>query len=395
LMRREPKKSLVMPVLTSWDVLVKKFGSKSAPNDGAPEYWEDEVKKGRGESARLIKVGVDIPAIWAINDADQAITADLYINFTWNVNAKRNEIWDDKQRTFTQPIWKIRMRNGKLINNLQNSLEHSPMVDELSAGSESIEGQTTIIQRITITSNFSQKYDLRKFPFDTHEIEFIMRYFFIPYIHGTGDARRGRIIFYEDKGWNCRVKEGALKPSDEWEVIRDDEKEIYDRLTFTLGLTQPTLDPKSGRRWPKIKFSFKIKRKPHFMMWNVTVPISLTVLFGLLGNLTALDSDFDRTSFTAALLFTIFSIKNNVQYALSRVGHRSRLDNYVLLSQAMVVLQGVVGVWFSHNGTLDEDDDWEEEYQLPIIFGSIGFFCWAFITVRFWSGRHLIFFWLD
>merc|ERR550534_3205821 len=100
------------------------------------------------------------------------------------------------------------------------------------------------------------------------------------------------------------------------------------------------MDPKKGRRWPELRFSFQIRRNPEFMKWNVALPITMIVLFGLVGNVTALDSDFDRTSFTAALLFTVFSIKGNVQYALSKVGYRTTLDSYILFSQAVIIIQG-------------------------------------------------------
>jgi len=111
----------------------------------------------------------------------------------------------------------------------------------------------------------------------------------------------------------------------------------------------------------------------------------MTVLFGLIGNLTATSSDFDRTSFTAALLFTIFSIKQNVQYALSKVGYRTTLDSYMLLSQAMVIIQGVVGVAVSH-----VDIDEMEDESIPMIFGVLGGLFWMVMTYRFWTGQTLL-----
>jgi len=120
------------------------------------------------------------------------------------------------------------------------------------------------------------------------------------------------------------------------------------------------------------------------MKWNVALPITMIVVFGLIGNLTAISSDFDRTSFTAALLFTIFSIKQNVQYALSKVGYRTTLDSYILLSQAMVIIQGVVGVAFSH---VEEEADLM--FSIPMIFGVLGGLFWMVMTYRFWTGQTL------
>jgi len=145
------------------------------------------------------------------------------------------------------------------------------------------------------------------------------------------------------------------------------------------------MDPKHERRWPEIQFFFEIKRNPEFMKWNVALPITMTVLFSLIGNMTATSSDFDRTSLTAAILFTIFSIKQNVQYALSKVGYRTTLDSYILLSQAMVIIQGVVGVAFSHD-TIDE----MEEESIQMIFGVLGGLFWMFMTYRFWTGQTLL-----
>jgi len=142
------------------------------------------------------------------------------------------------------------------------------------------------------------------------------------------------------------------------------------------------MDPKHKRKWPEIQFFFKIERNPEFMKWNVALPITMIVLFGLIGNMTATSSDFDRTSFTAALLFTIFSIKQNVQYALSKLGYRTTLDSYILLSQAMVIIQGVVGVAFSYATN-------EEEESIPMVFAVLLGLYWMVMTYRFWTGQTL------
>jgi len=168
------------------------------------------VNKGRTESARLIMIGIDIPAVWEIEDALQEITADLYITFTWKVEAKRETIWDSKSRIFKKSVWSVRLRYGKLISNLKDS---SVLDDELSCGDEE-NGLTTIIQRITITAKFSQQFDLRRFPFDRQKVGFQIRYWLMPYSL-LEDEKRGRLIFYEDNNWQCRVKKHALKPIDE------------------------------------------------------------------------------------------------------------------------------------------------------------------------------------
>jgi len=387
LIRNESPQALLMPVMSSWDEMVELFGDAGAVKECAPEYWEDEVSNGRSERARLIKVGIDIPAVWRIEDALQEITADLYITFTWKVKKQRDEIWDNVSREFIIPVWKVRLRNGKFISNLKDS---TIMDEDMAAGNEK-DGLTTIIQRITITANFSQSFDLHRFPFDVQKVEFMIRYWLIPYCSKKFGEKRGRLIFYEDIQWECRVKENALKPSDEWVLIRFPKHE-YDKLRVISDLTHEKKDPKNGRRWPEIRFFFIIKRNPEFMKWNVALPITMIVVFGLIGNLTAFYSDFDRTSFTAALLFTIFSIKSNVQYALSKVGYRTTLDGYILLSQAMVILQGAVGVAFSHTTNnevrLELPEDWDM-FMVPMIFGGLGLIFWVIMTIRFWKGEKL------
>merc|ERR1719320_1479242 len=387
LLCKESPSALLMPVMSSWKEMVGLFGRAGDFTPCAPEYWQEEVIQGRSERARLIKVGIDIPAVWRIEDAKQEITADLYITFTWQVKAQRDEIWDNVSRQFLKPVWKVRLRNGKFISNLKDS---TIMNEDISAGNE-MDGLTTIIQRITITANFSQKFDLHRFPFDVQKVEFMIRYWLIPYRSKQNGEKRGRLIFYEDIDWECRVKEDALKPSDEWILLRR-PKYKYDKLRVISDLTDEKKDPKCGRRWPEIRFFFIIARNPEFMKWNIAMPITMIVLFGLIGNLTAFYSEFDRTSFTAALLFTIFSIKSNVQYALSKVGYRTRLDGYILLSQAMVILQGVVGVVFSHTTNnevrLEQPEDWNM-FMVPLIFGGLGLIFWVIMTIRFWRGNML------
>jgi len=398
-----------MPVLSSWEEMVELFGDKNnPPKPGAPEYWAKEVSVGWGDRARLIRVGVDVPAIWEIADAEQMITADLYITFTWKVQAKRDEIWDSVKRDFKVPVWKILLRKGKFITNLK---KWDILDDHLSCGNED-NGRTTIIQRVTMTADFSQEFELSRFPFDEQTIEWTIRYWLIPYSfrnetedktaqnetedttvqNETEDTvkRRGRLIFYEDIKWNCRVKSKALKPSDEWSIIP--KGQVYDKLKFTSTVTDRSMDPKCGRVWPEIRFSFQVKRNPDFMLWNVALPITLIVYFGLFGNGTAFYNDFDRTSFTAALLFTIFSIKNNVQYALSKIGYSTTLDTYILLSQGMVILQGMFGVWFSHVATeILRNEEVEElnDYIYPLVLGISGFVIWTLITIQFCRGGSL------
>jgi len=380
-----------MPVLSSWEEMVHLFGDEKEPKACAPAYWKEEVSVGWGDRARLIKVGVDVPAIWEIADAEQMITADLYITFTWEVKAKRDEIWDSVKREFRVPVWKIVLKSGKFISNLK---KHDILDDHLSCGDEK-NGRVTIIQRVTMTADFSQVFELSRFPFDEQIIGWTIRYWLIPYSFmedGKTILRRGRLIFYEDIKWKCRVKKNALKPVDEWSIIRDEEQ-LYDKLNFEFTVTDTLMDPKNGRVWPEIRFSFKVKRNPDFMLWNVVLPITLIVYFGLFGNLTAFYNDFDRTSFTAALLFTIFSIKNNVQYALSKIGYSTALDSYILLSQGMVILQGVCGVLISHveSETLRKgsEEGELEDYMGPLVLGICGSFIWTYITYRFWMRRPL------
>jgi len=380
-----------MPVLSSWEEMVQLFGDEKEHKACAPAYWKNEVSVGWGDRARLIKVGVDVPAIWEIADAEQMITADLYITFTWEVKAKRDEIWDSVKREFRVPVWKIVLKSGKFISNLK---KHDILDDHLSCGDEK-NGRVTIIQRVTMTADFSQVFELSRFPFDEQIIGWTIRYWLIPYSFmedGKTILRRGRLIFYEDIKWKCRVKKNALKPVDEWSIIRDEEQ-LYDKLNFEFTVTDTLMDPKNGRVWPEIRFSFKVKRNPDFMLWNVVLPITLIVYFGLFGNLTAFYNDFDRTSFTAALLFTIFSIKNNVQYALSKIGYSTALDSYILLSQGMVILQGVCGVLISHveSETLRKgsEEGELEDYMGPLVLGICGSFIWTYITYRFWMRRPL------
>jgi len=376
--------ALLEPVLSSREDMLTLFGGPDSIKTRAPSYWKDEVSKGSTEHARLIKVGIDIPAVWRLEDALQEITADLYITFTWEVEAKRDDIWNSVSREFTAPVWKLRLGNGKFISNLKQSL----YVDEfLSCGNEQ-NGKTTIIQRMTITGHFSQKFDLHRFPFDVQTVGFQIRYWLVPYSYPKGE-KEGRLIFFEDIDWKCRVKEGALKPTDEWIVSRSSGRE-YDNLKVISGLTDTKKDPKHGRRWPELQFSFIIERDAEFMKWNVALPITMIVVFGLIGNLTAICSDFDRPSFTAALLFTIFSIKQNAQYALSKVGYRTTLDSYILLSQAMVIIQGLVGVAVSH--VITDEMSSEEEVDLikiSMIFGVLGGLFWMVMTYRFWTGQTL------
>jgi len=386
LVSKEKPHTLLHPVMSSYEEMVDLFGDHRSIKPAAPGYWKEEVSRGRPERARLIKVGIDIPAVWRIEDALQQITADLYMTFTWQVKAKRKKIWNSQSRKFKAPVWKVRLRNGKFISNLK---DYSFIDETISAGNE-VDGLTTIIQRITITGNFSQNFNLHRFPFDVQKIGFLIRYWLLPYCTAEGE-KRGRLIFYEDIAWQCRVKDDALKPNDEW-IIRRRSGYEYDKLKFTSDLTDQKKDPKEGRRWPEIIFFFIIERKPEFMKWNVALPITMIVVFGLVGNLTAFYSDFDRTSFTAALLFTIFSIKSNVQYALSKVGYRTTLDSYILLSQAMVIGQGVVAVAFSHVTSnevrLGEKEDLSM-LSVPLIFGVAGLLFWIIITVRFWMGMTL------
>jgi len=392
LLRKEVKSQKPpMPVLSSWEEMVELFGDEENTKACAPVYWKEEVSVGWGDRARLIRVGVDVPAIWEIADAEQMITADLYITFTWQVQAKRDVIWDSVKRDFKVPVWKILLKSGKFITNLK---KWDILDDNLSCGNED-KGRTTIIQRVTMTADFSQEFELSRFPFDEQTIGWTIRYWLIPYSFKKDEEnkaiqRRGRLIFYEDIKWNCRVKSKALKPYDEWSIIPEGQE--YDKLKFTSTVTDRKMDPKCGRVWPEIRFSFKVKRNPDFMLWNVALPITLIVYFGLFGNGTAFYNDFDRTSFTAALLFTIFSIKNNVQYALSKVGYSTTLDSYILLSQGMVILQGMCGVLFSHvasESLRNEEVEELSDYMLPLILGSSGFVIWSFITYQFWMGRSL------
>jgi len=386
LMSREYISNLVLPCLSSQEEMVDLFGDAENVKRCAPEHWKAEISKTRIERAKLIKVGVDVPAIWEIRDKKGEMVCDLYLTFTWKVKARRDEIWFSASRVFIKPVWSVGARDGKLITNLKKVFQ---LHDELSCGNEE-NGLCQIIQRINITGTFSQKFLFRRFPFDAHEMEFSWTYWLSPSIN-EGEETRGRLIFYEDVAWGCRVRENAMKQSDEWLLIYL-PNEVRGKIKCISDLSKVQLDPKYGRRWPTFRCVFHIKRDPQFIKLNYALPITLIVVFGLIGNLTAFYSDFDRSSFTAALLFTIVTIDGNASNKLNQVGYQTTLDTYILCAQIMVVLQGVVGVIFSHiaNNTIEADAaDALEDYQIPMIFGALGLFCWGILTYRFWTGREL------
>jgi len=109
------------------------------------------------------------------------------------------------------------------------------MREEMSCGDEEKNGLTNIMQRITITAYFSQDFKLRKFPFDEQKIEFILRYWMKPYCDCEREGKEvvekeGRLIFYEDYAWKCRVKKDALKHFHEWSICKQDPNVEHDEL---------------------------------------------------------------------------------------------------------------------------------------------------------------------
>jgi len=398
-------KALLGPRLSSFADIKKAMKKNNKHEPGhptclCPSYWHKELASGRKEQAQLIKVGIDVTNIWNIDSAEQCVDAHLFVNFTWEVDALKSDIWDPRAKEFIDDkitLIDVKTLEGKIFQNLMKKDYYS---NTLSPGS-CMGGKTQITQRLQISGTFSQQFSLEKFPFDEQELEFILVDWVQPYrkpLPASKNAKdgnisryqyptRGRKLFYEDPLWKCRVKKGALAPSDEWELMRWDWQkpdDTFNRLDIDFGLTDP--DPKIHRQWPKIVIKCRLHRRPEFIKWNAALPICMTVVFGLVGNLTALENDFDRTSFTAALLFTIFSIKSNVSYALSKVGYRNRLDNFIIISQFVIILLGMIGVFFSYNLPDAGDVDEVLKYYLMLYPGFCLLAVYLLVFIQFWRG---------
>jgi len=435
------KRQKVKPKLYTWEQIKEELrpnllhaskslakSSHSVVDANAPterhnytRHWlTEEESRGRGEAARLIKVGIEVCHIWTVDDASQSIFADVFFEFSWTVNAKREEVFCPVTKTFRGGAWKMPV--DSMFTNLKGEADRKEFFDckpiMMGKCHDSYE-DCRMFHRVCIKGTFAQNFHLKKFPFDEQTCEIVINIWKKPYYqvnlnkkkkwsyhkpiefkmgNAHGDLSnyniRGRYIVYEDPEYFSRVKKDALYCQDEWDLskwARSQSTRFY-RVKCLFGLTCPEDSPRQDRQYPELRCQFKIKRRPTFVKWNIVAPVWFVISMALGGGLTKSEIELDRTSFNASLLFVLFGIFARAANGLSKLGYLTRLDRLMLYAIMLIVALSFMDTALGHFDPMDYVEDpnrWHSMLggfkHLPI---SIALWCfWTWMTLRMWNGK--------
>ena len=192
-----------------------------------------------------------------------------------------------------------------------------------------------------IEGNFSAEFDLHKFPCDVQSLSFTVAF-------------------------NC-ANEGMTPVV---LSLSDDLDRDLERTGFTMASTW-NLDPQLGvelttvgsspaRRFPAIRIDFTVRRRPQFFLLNVTLPVSLLSLTGLVGFSIHPLMTPERLDYGVTLTLTLVAYKFAVGSTMPEVTYLTMLDKFELWCTFVVLLfvleSGVLG-FVAHPDAMELNDE--------------------------------------
>jgi len=291
-----------------------------------------------GKNPIKVELSIFIIDIDSINTVEQNFTANLFFEARWH----DPELVHPGPHPITKPLSEIWRPNLQVINQ-QHVWESFPEKVEITP-----EGLVTYRQRLW--GNFSQKMNLKDFPFDrqTFTVHFV-----------AAGYNPGQVELVSDKGRKTGIS-GSLSESD-WEILH--------------WHTEPArYEPIPGHSGPPgYAFTFEAQRKQNYFFFKVIIPLVLIVMMSWVA--FWIDPSEFGTDISVAVtsMLTLIAYRFAIGMFLPVVSYLTRLDLFILGATILVFLCLVEVVITSvlvrrHRGELADTVDRYSRWVFPAIF---------------------------
>lgn len=197
-----------------------------------------------------------------------------------------------------------------------------------------------------IEGNFSAEFDLHKFPCDVQSLSFTIAF-------NCANEGMTPVVLSLSDGLDCDLERTGFTMASTW------------NLDPQLGVELTTVGSSPARRFPAIRIDFTVRRRPQFFLLNVTLPVSLLSLTGLVGFSIHPLMTPERLDYGVTLTLTLVAYKFAVGSTMPEVTYLTMLDKFELWCTFVVLLfvleSGVLG-FVAHPDAMELSDEDMDEY---------------------------------
>lgn len=252
-----------------------------------------------------VRAGMLIIDLDEINSAEQTFTASVYIEARWHDPAL---VHGGKpiQRPLAE-VWNPRLQ----IVNQQRAWPTFPETVE-------IHGDGEVVYRQRIWGSFSQRLNLRRFPFDHQEL-------IIPIVAVGYTASEVEIVDLEEQrsGISGIVKDLSIP---DWDVVNWElRRGIVNVIPGRAGI-------------PGMTFHMEVARHHGYYLLKVILPLCLIVAMSWVA--FSIDPEEISTNISVAItaVLTIVAYRFAISESLPKVSYMTRMDAFILGSMIMVFM---------------------------------------------------------
>ena len=330
----------------------------------------------------LVSFNPNLFSVVKIDDSSETVTLDIGLTFEWHdkhlaehvrntspgacyashphilrLENQSTEPWPDNKNPgtyFFDPAWKVKGASATEV------LRTITTMKDASSGH--------VHQFVQCLVTYPLKMDLKEFPFDSQKITCeILTEHTIHSMQFIPDTERVPKIF-------------GISNS-EWSILPDPDpaKKNQVKTTFTEADKDKEQLAGSGRVYAQCSFSFEVKRRSGWYIWNLFL-VSFLIVFASFSTFTMKTKETDPLTnkpretqdlanrlqivFTAWLL--LISLKFVISDRLPKINYLTSLDKYFLLSNNIMLL--LIGYFSSLQVRLNDDviHDFTMDDFLPI-----------------------------
>ena len=312
----------------------------SSPGIGAQEP---------GNPVRDVEVRLFLIDVESINDASQSFTANLAIVMRW----RDPDLAHSGPGPISMPLDSIWYPSLQILNQ-QKLVTPFPQVAEVSLDGE-------VVYRQRYWGSFSQRLDLRNFPFDAQRLQFTLA--------NVGFA----------------AESVNLRPSADSGISEKFSLPDWDIAAWGFEVVDLPFDDGSYHI-EGMKFSLDVKRDTSFFKYKVILPLVLIVVMSWLVFWIDPSLVASQISVSVTAMLTMIAYRFALAGLLPRLNFLTSLDFFVLVSTLVVFLsmiEVIYTAYLSTNERLDQARALDRKARLivpliyiPLAVGSLLFGLW-------------------
>ncbi|MBT8115462.1 MAG: hypothetical protein KJP04_08780 [Arenicella sp.] len=313
---------IMKAIALAW-LLFASFSESLAAQVSAPESRDVEI------SAYLIDLE-------SIDSVTQSFVANLALVYRWHDPGLRHAGVDAINKHL-QDIWHPRIQ----ILNQRQLVKTFPEFAELYPDGE-------VVYRQRVRGSFSQRFELREFPFDSQRLE-------ISLVNIGFGSQNINLKPSSDSGISSKMS------ISDWDILRWD----FTAGNFSLDNESPIL--------PGVVFSLDIQRDTTYFKFKAIMPLILIVIMSWLVFWIDPSLISSQVSVAVTAMLTVIAYRFALAEMLPKLPFLTSLDMFVFASTILVFLAMIEVVYTAHLSTNNQLDkarliDRNARWLAPLIY---------------------------